>query len=90
MLSGTGFCNKLITDPDESYQLCCNVVCDLEGHGPQYYIREGEYVFVQEPQTLDFLTYGYRPTKICATLNTREDIIPLKLSSITGLVISDK
>ena len=30
MLSGRGLCDKLITRPEESYQLCCVVVCDLE------------------------------------------------------------
>ena len=30
MLSGTGLCDELITRPEESYGLCCVVVCDLE------------------------------------------------------------
>ena len=30
MLSGRGLCNELITRPEESYRLCCVVVCDLE------------------------------------------------------------
>jgi hypothetical protein len=30
MLSGRGFCNGLITRPEESYRLRCVVVCDLE------------------------------------------------------------
>ena len=30
MLSGRGVCDKLITRPEESYRLCCVVVCDLE------------------------------------------------------------
>ena len=30
MLSGKGFCDELITRPEESYRLCCVVVCDLE------------------------------------------------------------
>ena len=29
-LSGRGLCDKLITRPEESYRLCCVVVCDLE------------------------------------------------------------
>jgi len=29
-LSGRGLCDELITRPEESYQLCCVVVCDLE------------------------------------------------------------
>jgi hypothetical protein len=30
MLSGRGICDELITRPEESYRLCCVVVCDLE------------------------------------------------------------
>ena len=30
VLSGRGLCDKLITCPEESYRLCCVVVCDLE------------------------------------------------------------
>ena len=30
MLSGRGLCDELITRPEESYRLCCIVVCDLE------------------------------------------------------------
>ena len=30
MLSGIGLCDELITRPEESYRLCCVVVCDLE------------------------------------------------------------
>ena len=30
MLSGRGVCDDLITRPEESYRLCCVVVCDLE------------------------------------------------------------
>ena len=29
MLSGRGLCDELITRPEESYRLCCVVVCDL-------------------------------------------------------------
>jgi len=29
-LSGRGLCDELITRPEESYRLCCIVVCDLE------------------------------------------------------------
>jgi len=29
-LSGRGLCDELITRPEESYQLWCVVVCDLE------------------------------------------------------------
>jgi len=30
VLSGRGLCDELITRPEESYGLCCVVVCDLE------------------------------------------------------------
>jgi hypothetical protein len=30
VLSGRGLCDELITCPQESYRLCCVVVCDLE------------------------------------------------------------
>ena len=30
MLSGRGLWGELITRPEESYRLCCVVVCDLE------------------------------------------------------------
>ena len=30
VLSGIGLCDELITRPEESYRLCCVVVCDLE------------------------------------------------------------
>jgi len=29
-LSGRGLCDELITRPEESYRLCCVVLCDLE------------------------------------------------------------
>ena len=30
VLSGRALCDELITRPEESYRLCCVVVCDLE------------------------------------------------------------
>jgi len=30
VLSGRGFCDEPITHPEESYQLWCVIVCDLE------------------------------------------------------------
>jgi len=30
VLSGRGLCDELITHPEESYRMCCVVVCDLE------------------------------------------------------------
>jgi hypothetical protein len=33
VLTGRGLCNELITRPEESYRMCCVVVCDLEISG---------------------------------------------------------
>jgi hypothetical protein len=30
VLPGRGLCDELITRPEESYRMCCVVVCDLE------------------------------------------------------------
>jgi len=30
VLSGRGLCDELITRPEESYRVCCVIVCDLE------------------------------------------------------------
>jgi len=30
VLSGRGLCDELITRPEESYRLCCVIVCDVE------------------------------------------------------------
>ena len=53
MLSGRGLCDELITRPEESYRLCCVVVCDLETSrvgAPNIYdisrLRVNEYVNV--------------------------------------------
>ena len=43
MLSGRGLCDELITRPEESYRLCCVVVCELETSGmgaPYIYIYD--------------------------------------------------
>jgi len=36
VLSGRGLRDELITRPEESYRLCCVVVCDLETSGAPY------------------------------------------------------
>jgi hypothetical protein len=33
VLSGRGFCDELITRPEESYRLCCVAVFDIETSG---------------------------------------------------------
>ena len=42
VLSDRGLCDELITRPEESYRLCCVVLCDLETSrigAPYIYIR---------------------------------------------------
>jgi hypothetical protein len=51
VLSGRGLCHELITRPEESYRLCCVVVCDLETSriGAPYiciYIYVCVYIFI--------------------------------------------
>jgi len=48
-LSGRGLCDELITSPEESYRLCCVVVCDLETSrvGALYiYIYTYVYIYI--------------------------------------------
>ena len=48
MLSGRVFCDELITRPEESYRLCCVVVCDLETSrigAPYIYIYIYIYIY---------------------------------------------
>jgi len=54
-LSGRGLCDELITRPEESYRLCCVVVCDLETSrmgAPYIYdisrLRVNQLVFILE------------------------------------------
>ena len=48
MLSGRGLCDELITRPEESYRLCCVLVCDLETSrigAPYIYIYIHIYIY---------------------------------------------
>jgi len=50
VLSGRGLCDELITRPEESYRLCCVVVCDLETSrmgAPYIYIYDISHVRVK-------------------------------------------
>ena len=52
VLSGRGLCDKLITPPEESYRLCCIVVCDLEtSRMGAPYIYDISRLRVKEPFT---------------------------------------
>ena len=55
MLSGRGFCDGLITRPEESYRLWCVVVCDLENLkneeimtcvGSQRHSKKKKYIYI--------------------------------------------
>ena len=49
VLSGRGLCDELITGPEESYRLCCIVVCDLETSrigAPYIYIYIHIYIYI--------------------------------------------
>ena len=51
MLSGRGLCDELITRPEESYRLCCVVVCALETSrigAPYIYI----YIYIYDVSSL--------------------------------------
>jgi hypothetical protein len=58
-LSGRGLCDELIIRPEESYRLCCVVVCDLETSrigAPYIYnisnLRVNIFLF---PKVVDFM-----------------------------------
>jgi len=62
-LSGRGLCDELITRPEESYRLCCVVVCDLET--PRIgapYIYNVRLLRVKQP------TFAYVNTECIAVL----------------------
>ena len=51
MLSRRSLCDELITRPEESYRLCCVVVCDLETSrigAPYIYI----YIYIYDISSL--------------------------------------
>ena len=63
VLSGRGLCDELLTRPEESYRLCCVVVCDLETPrigAPYIYdisslrVNYHEFIFI-------FKLYTFRP-----------------------------
>jgi hypothetical protein len=55
VLSGRGLCDELITRPEESYRLCCVVVCDLETSrigAPYIYIHLYIYIYIYNISSL--------------------------------------
>jgi len=62
-LSGRGLCDELITRPEESYRLCCVVVCDLETSrmgAPYIYdisrLRVNQYTEVSDQLTINYIS----------------------------------
>jgi len=55
-LSGRGLRDELITRPEESYRLCCVIVCDLETsrRGAPYIYDISRLRVKDEPQTAWF------------------------------------
>jgi ligand-binding sensor protein len=59
VLSGRGLCDELTTRPEESYLLCCVVVCDLETSrigAPYIYVCDISSLMVND-LTLILLTW---------------------------------
>ena len=60
VFSGRGLCDELITRPEESYRLCCVVVCDLETSrmgAPYIYI----YIYIYDISRLRVKALRYKP-----------------------------
>ena len=61
VLSGRGLCDELITRPEESYRLCCVVVCDLETSrigAPYIYIYMYIYIYIYDISSLRLKLIG--------------------------------
>jgi len=68
-LSGRGLCDELITRPEESYRLCCVVVCDLETS------RMGApYIYDISRLRVNYATVNRKMWSVC------HKIIPLEVS----------
>jgi len=64
-LSGRGLCDELITRPEESYRLCCVVVCDLEtSRMGAPYIYDISRLRVKAEQQIYVATWNYARTFI--------------------------
>ena len=77
MLSGRGLCDELITRPEESYRLCCVVVCDLETSrigAPYIYI----YIYIYDISSLrvKILQYCRETVLFNADRNDITDAMP--------------
>jgi len=83
-LSGRGLCDELITRPEESYRLCCVVVCDLEtSRVGAPYIYDISRLWVNENlQKWDFVIHQY--ASICYALKIASCFKKLYFCTQTG------
>jgi len=65
-LSGRGLCDELITRPEESYRLCCVVVCDLETSRIVLHIYI--YIYIYDISRLRFNDERINFITICETV----------------------
>ena len=75
VLSGRGLCYELITRPEESYRLCCVVVCDLETSrigAPYIYDISHLRVKVNQSQNHEEKWWSAEWVLHILTLNTRQ------------------
>ena len=85
MLSGRGLCDELITRPEESYRLCCVVVCDLETSrmGAPYmciYI----YIYIYDISSLRVNNLPLRVTIPCMLYRTLLDLMEVESEGNSG------
>jgi hypothetical protein len=81
-LSGRGLCDELITRPEESYRLCCVVVCDLETSRMGAHISSLRVKLVHV-STFDSMTSPNSDMSITVT-STRVFLIDLRRITVFG------
>ena len=70
VLSGRGLCDELIARPEESYRLCCVVVCDLGNlKNEEAMTRVGQQSHKKKCEILVFLSVVK-----CMSWNNKEEI----------------
>jgi hypothetical protein len=73
VLSGRGLCDELITRPEESYRLCCIVVCNLEtSRMRRPWPTLGRSDTANSYKKHDFRTKNYRTHKMCILISSKD------------------
>jgi len=76
VLSGRGLCDELITRPEESYRLCCVVVCDLEtSRMGAPYIYDISCLRVNAPSSRTVNEYSMWWSSVLLALGTEVEIL---------------